>query len=228
MLRTLRLQNYRCFNDHTVTFHSSTVVVGKNNAGKSTIVEALHIIASVVNRSAATFVTPPDSLELGKFRRCISPKISHLDLNIKAAFHRYGEPPAIITAIFKEGATIRAYVHKDGVHATVQNDKGWISSSGAFLTLEIPHIHILPQVGPLQSEEAQLSDKHVGDNYYTRLASRHFRNQILRNPEQFDDFKILAESTWQGLRIEPVFRSLSIASAGSTTFTSRGSGMHVE
>jgi len=40
MLRTLRLQNYRCF-DHTVAFHADTVVVGRNNAGKSTIVEAL-------------------------------------------------------------------------------------------------------------------------------------------------------------------------------------------
>ena len=50
MLRSLRLQNFRCFRDHTVTFHPSTVVVGKNNAGKSTIVEALHLIAAVVNR----------------------------------------------------------------------------------------------------------------------------------------------------------------------------------
>jgi AAA15 family ATPase/GTPase len=49
MLRTLRLRNYRCFRDHTVTFQPSTVVVGKNNAGKSTIVEALHLIAAVVN-----------------------------------------------------------------------------------------------------------------------------------------------------------------------------------
>ena len=29
MLHTLRLQNYRCFHDHTVTFHDNTVVVGK-------------------------------------------------------------------------------------------------------------------------------------------------------------------------------------------------------
>ena len=72
MLRTLRLQNYRCFRDHTVTFQASTVIVGKNNAGKSTIVEALHLVAAAVNRSAATFVAPPTSLELGRFQRCIA------------------------------------------------------------------------------------------------------------------------------------------------------------
>src|SRR5260370_19470192 len=106
MLRTFRLQNYRCFRDHTVPFQPSTVVVGKNNAGKSTIVDALHIIATIVNRNAATFITPPKSLELGKFQRCIAPRIAHLDLNLQTAFHRYAEPPAILTATFNESATV--------------------------------------------------------------------------------------------------------------------------
>jgi predicted ATP-dependent endonuclease of OLD family len=44
MLEILNIKNYRCFEDHTVNFHESTVVVGKNNAGKSTIIEALYII----------------------------------------------------------------------------------------------------------------------------------------------------------------------------------------
>src|ERR1700683_2934379 len=153
MLRTLRLKNYRCFRDHTVKFKPSTVVVGKNNAGKSTIVEALHIIAAVVDRNAASFVMPPENLELGKFQRCIAPKNARLNLSLQTAFHRYGEPPATITAAFAEGATITAYVNKEGVHATVHTNKGWVTTSTGFMNLKIPHVHILPQVGPLQSEE---------------------------------------------------------------------------
>src|SRR5678816_3671678 len=53
-------------------------------------------------------------------------------------------------------------------------------------------------------EETRLTDEYVGGNYYTRLASRHFRNQMLRNPDNFDDFKTLAESTWPGLCVEGV------------------------
>jgi hypothetical protein len=193
MLQTLRLQNYRCFRDHTVTFQASTVIVGKNNAGKSTIVEALHLVAAVVNRSAATFVIAPPSLDLPHFARCIAPKTSHLSINLQTAFHRYGEPPAIITAKFQGGATVTAYVHKEGVHATMSGPKGWVASSAGFLALQIPHVHILPQVGPLQAEETTLSDHHVADNYYTRLSSRHFRNQTFRCPEDFTHFKTLAE-----------------------------------
>jgi hypothetical protein len=204
MLRTLRLQNYRCFRDHTVTFHPSTVVVGKNNAGKSTIVEALHLIAAVVNRKGASFVNPPESLELGKFQRCIAPKLTHLDLNLDTAFHRYADPPAILTATFANGAVVTAYVHRDGVHATISNRKGWVTTGGAFVGLEIPYLHILPQVGPLQREEKHLTNDYVEDHYYTRLASRHFRNQLQRNPQHFEDFKNLAERTWPGLRVDPI------------------------
>jgi AAA15 family ATPase/GTPase len=54
MLRQLHLSNFKCFNNHTVAFEKVTVLVGKNNAGKSTIVEALHLVAAAVNRKAAT------------------------------------------------------------------------------------------------------------------------------------------------------------------------------
>jgi predicted ATPase len=204
MLHTLRLQNYRCFDDHTVAFHADTVVVGRNNAGKSTIVEALHLVAAVVNRKAATFTRPPAHSNLGAFQRCIIPKIAHLGINLQTAFHRYGNPPAILTATFTGDATVTVYIDREGVHATVVGPKGWITSTTAFLALNIPHINILPQVAPLQPEETNLRDEYISEHYYTRLSSRHFRNQIFRSPEYFQDFKTLAEETWHGLRIAPV------------------------
>lgn len=207
MLRKLRLQSYRCFDDHTVTFQPSTVVVGRNNAGKSTIVEALHIIATVVNRKAASFTTPPSGTGLNRFNKGIAPKIDHLNLNLKTAFHRYGEPPAVISATFEGGAVVTAYVHKEGVFATLSGAKGWVTTSAGFLALGIPPIHILPQVAPLQTEEERLNDDYISKNYYTHLSSRHFRNQMHRSPGGFDRFKTLAEQTWQGLRVDSVNQS---------------------
>jgi hypothetical protein len=204
MLRTLRLQNYRCFADHTVSLLPSTVIVGKNNAGKSTIVEALHLVAAVVNRKAANFVLPPQHLDIPRFRRGIVPKTAHLGINFSTIFHRYSEPPAIITASFKGGATAKIYVHKDGVFATLSRGDEEIRSALAINAASIPGIHILPQVWPLQPEETYLTDSYVSENYYTRLSSRHFRNQIYREPENFNRFKELAESTWHGLRLERV------------------------
>src|SRR5690242_19606167 len=100
MLRQLRLQNYRCFSDHTMLLEPSTVIVGKNNSGKSSLIEALRLVAAVVNRKGATFVQAPKWLGLPRFRLGIAPRISQLGLNLSAVFHRYGNPPAIITATF--------------------------------------------------------------------------------------------------------------------------------
>ena len=122
----------------------------------------------------------------------------------RQAFHRYSDPPAILTATFASGATVKAYVHPEGVHATISNGKDWVASSNAFLVLQVPYLHILPQIGPLQREEKQLTDDYIDEHYYTRLASRHFRNEIQRSPEHFANFKELAERTWSGLRVDPI------------------------
>ena len=82
MLRQLRLQNFRCFDDHTVVFETSVVVVGKNNAGKSSVIEALRILSTVVNRKGATFARAPQWLDLPRFQRGIAPGISQLGLNL--------------------------------------------------------------------------------------------------------------------------------------------------
>src|SRR5437016_1190365 len=110
MLRELRMQNYRCFDDHTILLEPNTVVVGKNNAGKSSVIEALRLVAAVVNRRAATFVPAPKWLDLPRFRMGIAPGISQLGLNLTTVFHRYENPPAIITARFQAGGVITVYV----------------------------------------------------------------------------------------------------------------------
>jgi hypothetical protein len=53
------MQNFRCFDDHTVLFEPNVVAVGKNNAGKSSLIEALRLVAAVVNRRGAQFVPTP-------------------------------------------------------------------------------------------------------------------------------------------------------------------------
>jgi energy-coupling factor transporter ATP-binding protein EcfA2 len=208
MLHQLRLQNYRCFNDCTFTFGQATVVVGKNNAGKSTLVEALELVSTVVNRKSATFAYPPRWLDLPKFSRGIAPRISHLGLDLTTVFHRYGEPPAKIVASFGKGVTITLYVgQEETLYATVQAKSDWVGSSGQFAALCLPPLYVLPQVGPLVSNESMLTDDYIRQNLYTRLSSRHFRNQLWRSPQSFPDFKALAEGTWRGLRLQKVERS---------------------
>ena len=73
MLARLRLRNFRGFDEHVVPLRKLTLIVGANNAGKSTIVEALRLVALVVNRflrGTGNFVPIPEWLnEPEAFRR---------------------------------------------------------------------------------------------------------------------------------------------------------------
>jgi hypothetical protein len=205
MLRQLRMQNFRCFDDHTVLFEPNVVAVGKNNAGKSSLIEALRLVAAVINRRGAQFVSTPRWLDLPRFRKGIAPGISQLGLNLNSVFHRYGNPPASITATFRQGAVVNVYVgREETIFATIQANSEWIDSAAKFLDLKLPWINVLPQIGPLLTEEYRLTDERVVAHLNSRLSSRHFRNQLLRMDSPFAEFKALAEETWHGLSINPI------------------------
>ena len=52
MLSKLRLENFRGFDEHEVKLASRTLLVGANNAGKSTLtlIEALRLVSLIANR----------------------------------------------------------------------------------------------------------------------------------------------------------------------------------
>ena len=59
MLKNLRLTDLRSFAEHFVPLRDLTVFVGQNNAGKSTIVEALRLISIVALRYGNLTYRPP-------------------------------------------------------------------------------------------------------------------------------------------------------------------------
>ena len=185
MLRSLRLQNFRCFKDHTVPLRPTTVIVGRNNAGKSTIVEALRLVSLIAERAPnLNLSSVPRWLEAPKAFRGVSPSLRGFEFDFSTAFHRYGEPPAIITAEFSTGSIIRVFIGKDAsesrIHAVIQSDPGHVASTkGQVQSLNLPGVSSLPQVGPLLKEEKLLSQDYVRNALSSALAPLHFRNQLL-------------------------------------------------
>ncbi len=60
MIVQLKLHNFRGFDEHVLPLSNVTMVVGPNNAGKSSIVEALRLVALVTSRyRSLQFRQPP-------------------------------------------------------------------------------------------------------------------------------------------------------------------------
>lgn len=204
MITKLHLRNYRCFEDHTLEFRPTTIIIGKNNAGKSTIVEALRILSTIVNRYQwLNFQDVPNWIDIPSRERGVSPSLKNLDINLVSLFHRYSNPPAIITANFLRGEQLAVYIGNEGkVHAIIRDRYGKaVTTKGQAQAIKLPQVSILPQIGPLAIEEKILNPEYVRISASSHLASIHFRNQINIQYELFRRFKRLAESSWPKLRI---------------------------
>ena len=205
MLTKLRITNFRCYVDTTIHFNGNAILVGKNNAGKSTSIEALKIISSIVRKyKTARYCFPPEWVNERHYG--ISPNVENLNISDRGIFNMYGEAPAIIEAQFSNGTSIKAYIG-DGleIFAIIYDQDGIpVQNAKQAKLTELPRIDVLPQISAVLDNEKLLNQKTVDNNRATRLASRNFRNQLYYYNEAYPAFKQLAESTWERLRVNPV------------------------
>lgn len=208
MLERLRLRNFRGFDDHVVPLRENTIIVGENNAGKSTIVEALRLAALAVNRlrrGGSQFVGVPDWLNHPEAHRGIQPVLRGrgFEGHGPSTFHAYNPPPAIISAHFSGGASVVVFVGPDGeLHGVARDAHDTAVGTGtAARNLPLTPIWIQPQVAPLLREERILAEATVRRGAGTYLRPLHFRNQLRLFDASWDTFRALAEKTWPGLAV---------------------------
>jgi hypothetical protein len=210
LIQSLRLQNFRGFDDHCVPLQKTTILVGANNAGKSTVVEALRLVAVATDRllgGKGRFVKTPNWLEIPVGPMGLRPSVRGLtsDGLESTLFHQYGEPPAIITATFSSGSQVIVYVGPSlQIHVVALRADGTpVSSDGAAADLGLSPIAAQPQVAPLLRDEPIRTDETIRRGEGTYLASQHFRNQLWRSKRRklYRDFRRIAEDSWPGLQI---------------------------
>lgn len=206
MLTKLVLKNFRGFREHTVPFRAASVIVGRNNAGKSTIIEALRLLSIVVSRYRfLTFYPVPNWLEIPVRNRGITPSLDSIEFDFDNVCHRYGDPPATIIGSFSSGERVEIYLNplKRAIYAVVRKKNGdpLISKSQA-AALPLPGVSILPQIGPLARSERILVSDYVRQHLDSNLASIHFRNQLNLISDHFAEFGVMAEDSWPGFRVQ--------------------------
>ncbi|RJO60524.1 ATP-dependent endonuclease [candidate division WS5 bacterium] len=205
MIDKIILENYRCYKDHSIKFSDLNIAVGKNNAGKSTLIEALRLTALVTNKYKQSFYQrSPSWANLPKRYYGISPSLKGISRNSKGIFYRYSDPPAKISVLFQNKSRIEISLgENDGeIYAALFNEKGnLIEGRKDAQNFDLPTINILPQIGPLKEGESLLNEDYVRASIFSNLSSIHFRNQLQYFEEYFSDFRKLAEGSWDGLSI---------------------------
>ena len=206
MIKQISITNFRCYEQSTLTFNGTSILVGRNNAGKSTMIEALKIISSITRKyKTLRFIAPPEWVD-NEESYGVSPSVENMNISDRGIFHMYGNPPAIIEAIFSNGTSIKAYVGEYlNIFAVILDEGGcYIRNSKEAKKVEIPVIEVLPQISAVMDTERIIKKATVDGNKATRLASRNFRNQLYYYNDAFPMFRNLVEATWEGLKVSPI------------------------
>ena len=206
MIQKLVIKNFRCYVDSTITFNGTSILVGKNNAGKSTMIEALKIISSVTRKYRTLRFTAPPSWVPRVETYGVSPNVENMNISDRGIFNMYGNPPAIIHAFFSNGTEVKAFVGEGlSIFAVLYDEDGCpVLNSREAKSVNIPVIEVLPQISAVLDSEKVIKKATVDGNRATRLASRNFRNQLFYYAEAFPAFKELVESTWEELQVKPI------------------------
>ncbi len=204
MLKKITLVDYRCFERSSIKIKDLAVIVGKNNAGKSSFVEAVRIIAHATQKFKQSLYTyPPEELGLPTYSKGIRLNLSDLNINTKTVVNDYKETFAQIIAEFEENIIVNIYLTFDYVFATIKKNDFPITEKAKLKKILNSDIFVMPQLSLLQENEKFLSDKTIKDNLFSRLSSRNFRNQLYYLKDSFfEKFKEVAETTWDGLRVD--------------------------
>lgn len=212
MIRKLVFKNYRCFENSEIDFRNISVVVGNNNAGKSTLIEALRIVSFASQKFKHTVYVPaPRDLELPATVRGMNLNIEHLKIDLRTIVHQYKEDTfAQIIAYFDNKTVIRVYLSDEIVFAYIEVDGKIISKKYDALKVDDLHLYIMPQIGLIREDEPKLSAETIQRDMSTRLSSRHFRNELyLYKSQHFQTFREIAQSTWPGLRISDLLYNVN-------------------
>lgn len=200
MLRKVEIENYKAFKRFKVEFGARTLLVGPNNAGKTTLVSALRLIAHLVR---------PGQLRrfeaIGGQTAAVRLDLDSLDIPTANLAHNYAERPSTIRAHFDEGLELRISLEAAGPSLG-----SWYYEDLELTRPELVRrmlkttMGVVPPVAPLEMEESVLTERYVRRQIDGPLSPRHFRNQWLNCVElslDYASFKELVQETLPGLDV---------------------------
>ncbi|TFV73062.1 hypothetical protein E4K64_21200 [Bradyrhizobium frederickii] len=203
MFTSVKFRNFKSLRDYTVHLKRTNILVGPNNAGKSSILDAFRVLGA-----AQTFAMRRNPTPLTIGRDTISgyeiPQ-SQLPIsleNIHTDYH--SEHETSVTFQIENGNKLQLLFFENSRCVLVADNLGrQIQNTSSYKRNYPLTISIFPTLGPLEEEESPVDPDYLRRWQSTRRSNRLFRNIWYQNRSNFDQFKSLVEETWPGMTISP-------------------------
>ena len=176
------------------------VLVGPNNAGKSTVLDAFRILMAA-HKFASRRVPSPlqvhDQTIMGYDIPTAQIPISLANIH----FDYQADRETSVLFSLENGNKLTLTFH-DNARCILTIDARQRTTNTSQFKRHFPiSIYSIPTLGPLEEQEELLSDGYVSQSIGTRRAHRMFRNIWHRWSNEFPVFQKLVENTWDGMTI---------------------------
>lgn len=221
MLKSMKLTHYKGFERHTIGFRKANVLVGANNAGKTTALGALRLIAAMLPQARRIAPTTLGFLN-GRPLRGWPVTGAALEASAFAQENiRYDFRPleARIEVTISNGTKLAAvWPGPESADEVVRAMYFVIPPANSSATPRsaardlVPTIAVVPTLSPLDDREGFVMDETFKRNLTSRRTSRYFRNALWRLDDlEWQDFsKFVYDRT-------PEVANLSLHRAVDTT-----------
>jgi energy-coupling factor transporter ATP-binding protein EcfA2 len=200
---SVRFHWYKAFRDFSLSIDRFNILVGPNNAGKSTILGAFRILSEALRKARAkspTYVLGPDGTTWG-----YEINLNNIPIATENVFHNYDqEHQPAVTFRVSNGNRLILFFPRLGVCNLICETTGkTIKTPSAFRQQFQIEIGFVPILGPVEQHEILYEKEAAREALLSPRASRNFRNIWHHYPDRFADFRMLIQDTWPGMDIKP-------------------------
>ena len=194
---------FKAFESFRLDLRHFNVLVGPNNAGKSTILAAFRILAAAMRRATSknpTIVKGPQGKTVGWEVDLRS--ISVAEENI---FFNYDDSrPASVEFTLSNNDKTTLFFSEPQTCVLITEVRGKeIFNTKSFKQYFDSPIGFVPILGPVEHHEPLYQAEAARLALFNYRAARNFRNIWYHYPDSFGEFRTALQQTWPGMDIQP-------------------------
>lgn len=201
-IASIQLKNFKKFRSFRLDSRAINILTGRNNAGKSSILDALRVTHDVLRFSSRR--VPESSVFEG--RSCVSftLPVTALKIPIANITWNYSDDPATIRLWMTNGSQFVILIHPDHPIRAYLLTEGPAPRTTAAFRRQFPlSLVVVPTLGPVEENEYYLTDKTISSSENTRTAHRHLRNILSRKTaDEFREFSQEVSLAWPEISLE--------------------------
>jgi energy-coupling factor transporter ATP-binding protein EcfA2 len=201
----VEFSRFKAFKRFSLSLRHFNILVGPNNAGKSTILAAFRILAAGMRRAYSRnpeVIRGPVGLGMTHGYRIDLSTISIAEENL---FYNYDDSePATVRFKISNSNELLLYFPEQGTCYLIAQSNGKSNHTPAtFRSIFNCRIGFVPILGPLEHFEHLFEPEAARLALFNYRAARNFRNIWYHFPDKFEEFRSALVRTWPGMDIEP-------------------------